>query len=85
MSEAMLLKCGTEFLIGAAVLTTAVWLYLQKDGNGANWATILQTPADNDVSVQVKHWGDFTIIERHDHNGNNATIIQQGHDPRLSE
>lgn len=81
----MLLRCGTEFLIGAAVLTTAVWLYMQKDGNGANSATILQTPAGNDVSVQVKHWGDFTIIERHDRNGNNATIIQQDHDPRFSQ
>jgi hypothetical protein len=81
----MLLKCGTEFLIGAAVLTTAVWLFMQQDGSGTNSAAIYQSPAGNDVSVQVKHWGGFTIIERHDRNGNNATIIQQGHDPRFSQ
>lgn len=80
MSEAMLLKCGTEFLIGAAMLTTAVWLYVQQNGSGANSATIYQSPAGNDVSVQVKHWDGFTIIERHDRNGNNATVIQQDHD-----
>ena len=67
-----------EFLIGAAILAAAGFILMQSDQSGTSLATIYQSgPAGSDATVEVKRWGDFTVIERRDHNGNSATVVQQ--------